>query len=150
MINFFRKKRKKLADDNKALKYARYAIGEIVLVVIGILIALQLNTMKENRIEQKKEAIYLNNIKRDLQNQLTKIDAQIEYEKSIVDVAKPILKSYQTNKKFIVDSSFTASIGVMTGRMTFVKVDPTDTLLVSSGHIDIIRNNNFKNSHSVY
>ena len=41
MIGFFRKIRKKLADDNKPLKYMRYAIGEIVLVVIGILIALQ-------------------------------------------------------------------------------------------------------------
>jgi len=39
MINFFRKKRKKLADKNKAIKYNRYAIGEIILVVIGILIA---------------------------------------------------------------------------------------------------------------
>jgi len=39
MINFFRKKRKTLANDNKTLKYVRYAIGEIVLVVIGILIA---------------------------------------------------------------------------------------------------------------
>jgi len=36
MINFFRKIRKQLADDNKPLKYARYAIGEIVLVVIEI------------------------------------------------------------------------------------------------------------------
>ena len=36
MINFFRKHRKKLADDNKPLKYARYAIGEIVLVMIGM------------------------------------------------------------------------------------------------------------------
>jgi len=50
MINFFRKIRKKMADDNppdgragKPMKYMRYAIGEIVLVVIGILIALQVN-----------------------------------------------------------------------------------------------------------
>jgi len=49
MINFFRKIRKKLADDNKPLKYARYAIGEIVLVVIGILIALSINNWNENR-----------------------------------------------------------------------------------------------------
>ena len=150
MINFFRKKRKKLADENKAIKYARYAIGEIVLVVIGILIALQLNTMKENHIEQKQERVYLNNIKRDLQNQLTKIDAQIEYEKSVVEVAKPILKLYQANKKFTIDSSFTASIGIMTGRMTFVKVDPTYTELLSSGHIDILSNNEFKNSLITY
>ncbi len=40
MINFFRKKRKNLADENRGLKYAGYAFGEIVLVVIGILISL--------------------------------------------------------------------------------------------------------------
>ena len=43
MIPFFRKVRKKTADDNRPLQYARYAIGEIVLVVVGILIALQIN-----------------------------------------------------------------------------------------------------------
>ena len=49
MINFFRKIRKKLADDNKPLKYVHYAIGEIVLVVIGISIALQINNWNEER-----------------------------------------------------------------------------------------------------
>ena len=43
MINFFRKIRKKLADDDKPIKYMRYAVGDIVLVVIGILIALSIN-----------------------------------------------------------------------------------------------------------
>ena len=47
MINFFRKISKQLADDNKPLKYLRYAIGEILLVVIGILIALQINAWNE-------------------------------------------------------------------------------------------------------
>lgn len=49
MINFYRKIRKKMADDNKPLKYARYAIGEIVLVMIGILLALQVNNWNEKR-----------------------------------------------------------------------------------------------------
>jgi len=49
MINFFRKTRKKMADDNKPIKYMRYAIGEIVLVVIGILIALSINNWNENQ-----------------------------------------------------------------------------------------------------
>jgi len=52
MINFFRKTRKKLANDNKPLKYMRYAVGEIVLVIIGILIALQINNW--NQIEKSK------------------------------------------------------------------------------------------------
>jgi len=55
MINFFRKIRKKLADDNKPLKYMRYAIGEIVLVVIGILIALSINNWNEWRKDREKE-----------------------------------------------------------------------------------------------
>jgi len=55
MIPFFRKLRKQLADDNKPLKYMRYAIGEIVLVVVGILIALQINNWNEQRKSRKVE-----------------------------------------------------------------------------------------------
>ena len=54
MIPFFRKTRKKMADDNKPMKYMRYAIGEIVLVVIGILIALQINNWNEERIQKQE------------------------------------------------------------------------------------------------
>ena len=57
MIGFFRKIRKQLADDNKPLKYMRYAIGEIVLVVIGILIALSINNWNEQRITKEKERL---------------------------------------------------------------------------------------------
>ena len=66
MIPFFRKIRKKMADDNRPLKYMRYAIGEIVLVVIGILIALQINTWNEGRKTRIITHEYLNNIKNDL------------------------------------------------------------------------------------
>jgi hypothetical protein len=86
MINFFRKIRKKMADDNRPLKYIRYAIGEIVLVVIGILIALQVNNWNENRKQKVRftgllvqiyNAIYI-----DTQWQLTNredIIAQYQY-----------------------------------------------------------------------
>ena len=47
MIKFFRKIRQKLLTENKFSKYLLYAIGEIMLVVIGILIALQLNNLNE-------------------------------------------------------------------------------------------------------
>jgi len=49
MLPFFRKIRYRLAKDNQFLKYSRYAIGEIVLVVIGILIALQINNWNEEK-----------------------------------------------------------------------------------------------------
>ena len=56
-----------MADDNKALMYARYAIGEIVLVVIGILIALQINNWNQNRIEQHKIKEYAVSLIKDLE-----------------------------------------------------------------------------------
>ena len=49
MIPFFRKIRKQMADDNRPLRYMRYATGEIVLVDIGILIALQINNWNEQK-----------------------------------------------------------------------------------------------------
>jgi len=66
MINFFRKKRNQLADENKLIKYLRYAIGEIMLVVIGILIAVQVNNWNENRITENIKAQVLSNLKDDI------------------------------------------------------------------------------------
>jgi hypothetical protein len=66
MIPFFRKIRKKMADDNKPMKYMRYAIGEIVLVVIGILIALSINNWNENRKLKTEEIKILRELQADL------------------------------------------------------------------------------------
>ncbi|GAA4817738.1 DUF6090 family protein [Litoribaculum gwangyangense] len=55
MIKFFRKIRQKLLSENKFSKYLIYAIGEIILVVIGILIALQINNWNENQKNNEKE-----------------------------------------------------------------------------------------------
>ena len=72
MIPIFRKIRKQFADDNKPLKYMRYAIGEIILVVIGILIALQINNWNQSKHEQTSLTEYLTsisqNIKVDIKN----------------------------------------------------------------------------------
>jgi hypothetical protein len=66
MIKFFRKIRQQLLSDNKFNKYFKYAFGEIVLVVIGILIALQINNWNENRKLNKEEIAVLAELKEDL------------------------------------------------------------------------------------
>ena len=95
MINFFRKIRKKLADDNKPLKYFRYAVGEIALVVIGILIALSINNWNTNKQETKELHSYLKNVKENLQADLGSIeeikifrDSSVLYSKNYLEVAK--------------------------------------------------------------
>ena len=68
MIKFFRHIRKSLIQENKMGKYFKYAIGEIILVVIGILIALQINNWNETRKNQTYEKEILTLINQNLIN----------------------------------------------------------------------------------
>jgi len=68
MIKFFRKIRYDLMKKNKTGKYLKYAIGEIILVVIGILIALQINNWNETSKNEREQIVFLNNLKNDLNN----------------------------------------------------------------------------------
>lgn len=70
MMKLFRKIRQRLLSENKFSKYLIYAIGEILLVVIGILIALQINIWNENKKNTKKEIFHLENILSSLQDDL--------------------------------------------------------------------------------
>lgn len=79
MIKIFRQIRRQFIGEGKTGKYFKYAIGEIVLVVIGILIALQINNWNENRILFKKEQHYLNEIKANLEVDITRIDEILNF-----------------------------------------------------------------------
>ena len=79
MFKFFRKIRKKFANENKPLKYLRYAIGEILLVVIGILIALQVNNWNEVHKLKKVEIKILNELKADVAFSIIELDTVVSY-----------------------------------------------------------------------
>lgn len=74
MIKFFRKIRHNLVMENKTGKYFKYAIGEIILVVIGILIALQINNWNDKRLEANKEQIILKNLRSDFNANITEFN----------------------------------------------------------------------------
>jgi len=74
MIKFFRKIRYNLMSENKTSKYFKYAIGEIILVVIGILIALQINNTNEQRKETKELKEYLHKISTNVQSDIDQIE----------------------------------------------------------------------------
>ncbi|MDC6406137.1 MULTISPECIES: DUF6090 family protein [Maribacter] len=75
MIKIFRKIRQNLIMENRTSKYFRYAIGEIVLVVIGILIALQINNWNEERLENNREKITVQNLNTEFQENLRDLDS---------------------------------------------------------------------------
>ena len=93
MIPFFRKIRKKMADDNKPLKYMRYAIGEIVLVVVGILIALQVNNLNDRR-----------NIATNTKNNLITLRAELVSNKEKLKFNIDVVNAQIRNSLNLIDS----------------------------------------------
>ncbi|MGK0309175.1 MAG: hypothetical protein ACI8RP_002143 [Urechidicola sp.] len=78
MIKFFRKIRYDLMEKNKTGKYLKYAIGEIILVVIGILIALQINNWNESRKQSTSEKEFITSVKNDLKQDKAFIQLIVE------------------------------------------------------------------------
>ena len=98
-----------MADDNRPLKYMRYAIGEIVLVVIGILIALQINSWNNNRIETNSITNYYERISSELDKEIKRAEI------TKVRIDSLVIKSRRALK--IIDSKNTDSIHVLNNLM---------------------------------
>lgn len=79
MIKFFRKIRQKLLTENKFSKYLLYAVGEIILVVIGIIIALQINGLNESRKDRIKERIILNDLAKNIEINIQTFQNDIDF-----------------------------------------------------------------------
>ena len=81
MIKFFRRIRQTMIKENKVSKYILYAVGEILLVVIGILIALQINNLNQSKNLSEKELGLLINLKNDIDILILKHEDSV-YSKS--------------------------------------------------------------------
>lgn len=90
MIKFFRKIRQTLLTDNKFSKYLIYAIGEIVLVVIGILIALQINNWNETRKNKAAEQQLLTSLLQEFVSNLVILDNTIDTNTKIFETCVTI------------------------------------------------------------
>ncbi|WP_276388315.1 DUF6090 family protein [Eudoraea chungangensis] len=92
MIKFFRKIRQSLLSENKFSKYLIYAVGEIVLVVIGILIALQINNWNGNKAAQARIDSRIINLTKDIESDITEMDEILQVAKDRIIVVKSILE----------------------------------------------------------
>ena len=91
-MKFFRKLRQKLLSENKTGKYLKYAMGEIVLVVIGILIALQINIWNENRKTRTLEKKLLNELIQSLQTDIDGLQFVILKNSEIMEQCQFIIQ----------------------------------------------------------
>ncbi len=145
MINFFRKTRKKLSDNNQAIKYTRYAIGEIVLVVIGILIALQINNWNETKKAKTKELHYLTNIKNDLQLNIKEIQDYIEIRTARIVSSNIIIEHFEGEPLVNLSEFNSHIINIYTWRK-FYQINNTFQELTNSGNLALISNDSIKNT----
>ncbi len=113
MINFFRKIRRDLIANSKSYKYFKYAIGEIILVVIGILIALQINTWNEERKAQIQFDNLIEKVQKELLVNIKKCNLIIE-NYSLFDS----LYSNVINKKVTYNDYESDSLGVYSRLIT--------------------------------
>lgn len=113
MIKFFRKIRQRLLTENKFSKYLIYAIGEIVLVVIGILIALAINNKNEERKKQQFEITILKNIKEDILADKVDCDLNLQYIKIVITNEQRLLDFLLDESIQPLDSiSFNDALGI--------------------------------------
>lgn len=144
MIKFFRKFRQNLIKDNKVSKYLLYAIGEIILVVIGILIALQINNNNEANKERAKELHYLKNLKTDLLLNIENINTFIETRESKIKSANIVLEYYE-GKPLTDLNDFNNNILNVYIWHKFYQINNTFLELTNSGNLATLSNDSIKN-----
>ena len=91
MLKFFRNIRKQFIEEKKISNYLLYAVGEIVLVVIGILIALAIDNANELSIKKEKEQIYLMGLKDEFQTSKLKLQELMRVNRASYEAAKDIV-----------------------------------------------------------
>jgi len=140
MIKFFRHIRRNLMETGKTGKYLKYAIGEIILVMIGILLALQVNNWNINKINSVKEIEYLTGLKNDLEKQITEIVAVKNFSDNILNQAETVLAEYNSKASIQDIDSLNTKLSQLIYTRHFPDIRTTFNELNSTGQINLILN----------
>ena len=142
MISFFRKIRKKLADDNQFFKYSRYAIGEIVLVVIGILIALSINNWNEERKLDVVKQKTFKNLQIEINKSLANLRMLKKGKLKVVSAIDHLFTIIDVNSKVDVEYNIDSLLGIIyySSGTKFQSFTGVLTDVLNSNKIDLINN----------
>jgi len=147
MIKFFRHIRKSLLMENKtgkpalqAGRYFKYAIGEILLVVIGILIALSINNWNENRINSNKETVILANIHKEFTKNKIQLDTMVSKLKKTHSNCTKIMSLFPIKSKPVTEvlDSLSGYLWGSYGGLTFNPSQSSINALTSTSSFNII------------
>ena len=133
-----------MLTENKFGKYLIYAIGEILLVVIGILIALQINSKKEEINNRITEQLILNNLKEDFNKNQQEIDVLVFANNKYYRNLNTFIEILKTNPKdTTIKIDDTLSMAAIAAP-TYIPTTSTIDVIISTGNIDLIKNEELK------
>jgi len=144
MIKFFRRIRQKSLFDTKFSKYLLYAIGEIILVVIGILIALQFSNWNENIKNISKEKHYLENFKKDLVSNKAEINFNIERGVIIYNRLDTLVQLKKNESEKINLKNMSVNLLYATAFNVYNSKEGTINDVIGSGNLNIIQNDSIR------
>ncbi len=148
MIKLFRRIRQRLLSENRLSEYLLYAIGEIVLVVIGILIALSINTWNEGRKDKNQELVILKSLRVNLEENLKLLELA---NTATLDAYNASLRLHELTNPDVgnVDADQIESLmSVMLDYFAFDANSGAIYEIINSGQLSIIRNDQLKNQIS--
>lgn len=148
MITFFRKIRQRLLSENKFSKYLLYAIGEIILVVIGILIALSINNWNVEYQNNKQEREILTLLLKEYNNNLNQINQKIDIRDDILRSCFTLLNYGKDYENLNISDSIDIHLLRITLRPTFdPELSVTDEL-INTGKLYLLDNKELRNDVS--
>lgn len=140
MLKFLRHIRYKLFTENKISRYFSYAIGEIALVVLGILIALQINNWNEYRKDRLQEQKILLEFQDFFEANIAQLEQKISVRKLIISNARDAI-TYIDLKKEVPLDSFIIKLAGLIATPTF---DPVNNGLLTTENLQLIRNDSLR------
>jgi hypothetical protein len=144
MIHFFRKIRQGLLTDNRFSKYLLYAIGEIILVVIGILIALSVNTWNEKKKDRQLEAFTLNSLYNELSANEKELKKTMEYHRRSTQALATLMTIDHENFASLPPAMLDSILGEVQWAWTFNPKMGVIKSIISTGQLRNIRNSELR------
>ena len=144
MIRFFRTIRQKLLSEGNTGKYLKYAIGEIFLVVIGILIALQVNTWNEKRKLRNESQEILKALHIEFENNREVLKDRIDYLEDANRYTKQVLSLFKSDASALSQVNVDSIISMSLRYGNYNPANSTIQELISSGKLNLIDNEALK------
>ncbi len=148
MIKFFRKIRHSLLSENKFSKYLFYGLGEIFLVVIGILIAVYINNLNIEHKNEEKEILYLTRLTTNLGSDKDLYESIMSKDSLIIDTLNQVNKDLTKYVESITDN--VKGFDFLTSGYKFTANRTVIDNLISSGQIELLRSNYLVENILVY